>query len=44
MQVATIKLFLPTGDASGIRPAERRDGLLDWKNEDGKTLKDIEGG
>jgi hypothetical protein len=84
MQAATIKLFLPSGEATGIRTAEisnwtgkavagprteidtllkraeldskstspsfassivrggASNGLIDWKNKDGKALRDIE--
>lgn len=46
MTSVTIKLFLPNGDAKGLRTAEVRgggsNGLTEWKAEDGTTLKELD--
>ena len=60
MSSATIKLFLPRGDAKSLRTAEISNwtgkavaaprteldellnGLLAWKTQDGRTLRDLD--
>jgi len=42
MTSATIKLFLPRGDAKSLRTAGIANGLTAWKTDGGKSLKQLD--